>query len=253
MKNRRFVYFAFALLLIISCNLPAAGAQEVKQPEVASPTSNSVTDTPVAATQAGSTVPLAAPNSGALNCRSGPGTVWPVVMILNPGQTAEIVGRSADGTWLYVKNISLPGSFCWVSASYVTVSGDINSLAVVPAPPLPPTSAVPAGPSSGVVTSVEIYINPDTINVGGCMGPIQPVTISADITVNGPVKLTWHFEDQQTGAFTDHSVTFKGAGTKSVSDSFTPPVNDGKYRIELYIDGMNLKGMNAVGFYKINC
>jgi hypothetical protein len=169
---------------------------------------------------------------------------------LQPGQSAEIVAKTVDGAWLEVKNPSLAGNLCWVSASVVTTTGNLGGVQVVAAPPtlpVPPTSDVV------VVTDVSVSVTPDTISVPGCMGPIQPSTIIATIEVNGIIKLQWHFVTQQNGALPTHSLNFPKAGAKDVSQTFTPPLTAGKYRIELFIDGMNLKGMNAVVFYKINC
>jgi len=256
MKNRNFIYLALAVILIISCNFPAFLAPDINPVETAPPALEPAGVAPTATTSGLSLVPFGQPSNGPLNCRSGPGTFYPVLMILNPGQSTEITGRNADSSWLYVKNLNLPGGFCWIISSFTVVTGDISSLVVVAAPPPPPTSNVPttepAG-SAGVVTSVDISIKPDTIHVGGCIGPIQPVTLYAKITTNGPVTITWHFKDEQIGNLSDHNLKFKKPDTQDVSDSYTPPVNGGKFRVEILIDGMNLKGMNGVTFYTITC
>jgi len=256
MKNRKFVFLVLALILIISCNLPTA-APVINSLETATPTPTpeSAGITPTATITSSSTVPLAAPNNVPLNCRSGPGTAWPVVIILSPGQSTEIVGRNADSSWLYVKNINSAGSFCWIAAEFATVTGDVSPLALVPAPALPPTSNVPTSTpaSQVVVTSILVSITPDTIHVGGCIGPIQPIKVSASITTNGAIDFTWHFQDDQTGDRPKHDITFTKAGTQNVSDSFTPPLNAGSFGVQMRIDGMKLKGMNAIAFYKITC
>ena len=85
------------------------------------------------------------------------------------------------------------------------------------------------------------------------MGPIQPSTINGTITVNGPIKLQYHYETDQNGSLPSHSVNFKSAGTRDISDNFTPPLTAGTYQVELFIDGMNLSGMDTVATYKISC
>ena len=104
-----------------------------------------------------------------------------------------------------------------------------------------------------VVTSILVSITPDTIHVGGCIGPIQPIKVSASITTNGAIDFSWHFQDDQTGDRPKHDITFTKAGTQNVSDSFTPPLNAGSFGVQMRIDGMKLKGMNAIAFYKITC
>jgi hypothetical protein len=174
-----------------------------------------------------------------------------VIVILNPGQTAEIVGKTPDGSWWYVKNPFLQGNFCWISAAYTNTSGNLGG---VPLAAIPPTVVLPtAVPAAVVVTDVSVSVSPNKIGVPGCMGPIQPSTISATITTNGAIKLQYHFETDQNGSLPSHGVKFLGAGSRNVSDSFTPPLTAGTYQVQLFIDGMNLKGMDAVATYKITC
>jgi hypothetical protein len=151
---------------------------------------------------------------------------------------------------LEVKDPSLAGNVCWVSTSVVSTTGDLGGVQVVAAPPTPLASATSI---VVVVTEVSVSVSPGTISVPGCMGPIQPSTATATIVVNGPIKVQWHFETQQNGSLPGHNLNFAKAGSKDVSQSFTPLLTAGKYRVELVIDGMNLKGMNAVAFYKITC
>ena len=256
MNSRRWALLSLAVALVLACNLPSLTSGTVaptETPAAAGP-SNGPTQTPtatqpVSAPPAGA--PIASPNGQPVNCRTGPGLTYAVAAILQVGQTAEIVGKLSDGTWLEVKNPTLPGNVCWVSTSVVTTSGDLSGLQIVAAPPTPPIP--PTAEAAVTVTDVSVSVSPSTIGVPGCMGPIQPSTASAAITVSGPIKLEWHFETEQNGALPIHSVNFTKAMTKDVSQSFTPPVTAGKYRVELIIDGFNLKGMNAVAFYEIHC
>jgi len=84
MKNRSFVFLALTVILINSCAgptaMPIASPTEAASP---TPTLQPVGSTPTALSTA--TAPLAAPNNVPLNCRSGPGIAWPVVIVLNPG------------------------------------------------------------------------------------------------------------------------------------------------------------------------
>ena len=85
------------------------------------------------------------------------------------------------------------------------------------------------------------------------MGPIQPSTASATIEVTGAVKLSWHFETQQNGALSIHSLNFNKAQAKDVSESFTPPLTAGKYWVRLEIDGVDMSGFDNQATYKISC
>ncbi len=258
MRKHRLRLLALTGMLILACNFPllAPGPSNAAATETATEappvvlTAESLTET--ATTVPVSSVPMASPNGQPVNCRSGPGLFWSVTIILQPGQSAEIVAKTADGTWLEVKNPNLGGNLCWVSTGVVSTTGDLGPVAIAAGPPTPvqsPTSVV----VSGNVTSVSISIKPTKISVGGCMGPIQPSTVTATITVSGPVKLHAWINTDQVGNLPSHALTFLKASSKDFSDSFTPPLTAGTYSVQLIIDGVSLKGMDAVATYKISC
>ncbi len=257
MKKHRPALFVLIGILILACNLPVASSTKADPTYTPGPTAAEAvevaTDTPAptattAAPQA--SVPMASPSTQAANCRSGPGLSWDVLTLLQFGQSAQIVGKTSDGGWLELDMPTLTGNRCWVSASVVTTTGDLSGVQVVMIPPTPtglPTSV------EITVTDVSVSVAPSVISVPGCMGPIPPSTASASIWVNGPIKLRWHFETQQTGKLPEHVQNFSKASGKDVSDTFTPPLTAGTYWVQLYIDGFNLKGMDAVATYKIKC
>ncbi len=265
MKAHRSTLLLLATILILACNFPLVGTAAITPTQTAAAPATAVeavaiaTEAPTATAAATATVavapsasvPAASPNGQPVNCRSGPGLSWSVDAILQPGQTAQIVARTSDGAWLQVKNPALSGNLCWVSAAVVTVTGSLDGVQVVAAPPTAVASAT--SEAAVVVTDVSVSVSPDTISVPGCMGPIQPSTLTATIEVNGAIKIQWHFETQQNGSLSKHSLNFTKAGAKDVSQTFTPPLTAGKFRVELFIDGMNLKGMDGVVFYKISC
>jgi uncharacterized protein YraI len=74
------------------------------------------------------------------NCRSGPGTVYEIIGVLQPGETAEVMGRSSDGgTWI-IRNPDGAGS-CWLWGQYATVTGNWQILPVFDPPPTPTPTA----------------------------------------------------------------------------------------------------------------
>ncbi len=76
------------------------------------------------------TVEITSKNS--INVRSGPSTNYGVIGSLANGETTTANGRSSDSSWL---RIHIPDSndVGWVSASLVTLGGDISALAFVDA------------------------------------------------------------------------------------------------------------------------
>jgi uncharacterized protein YgiM (DUF1202 family) len=60
--------------------------------------------------------------------RRGPGTNFAIVMNLTQGQRVEVVGRSPDRQWYQVVRPDNASERAWVSAEFLAVEGDINSL-----------------------------------------------------------------------------------------------------------------------------
>ncbi len=248
MKNHRFTFPFLAGLLLLACscplvtatgtNPPAPAASQntqapaAPQPPAASPTPAN-TPTP--------TIPIAWPISVAVNCRVGPDTGWSAASTLNLGQTAEIVGKNAAGTWFYIKDPLNPGSFCWVAASVVNTAGNLSNLAIIPAP----TS------SPALVTNVTVKLSPNNISLPGCFGPVQPIAIKGTITVSGPVKIKYYFETQQGGSMPADGTNFSSAGSKSVSTEYDPPPGAGKFWVRLYVTSPN--SVSGEASYKITC
>lgn len=89
------------------------------------------TDVPTEAPQ-----PTAAPQgvtavaTDVLNIRQGPVRTTASLGKLQKGQQVTVVGRNGDGTWLQIQ-IPDKTDLGWVSAEFVTVTGDTNSLPVV--------------------------------------------------------------------------------------------------------------------------
>ena len=81
-----------------------------------------------------------------VNVRSGPGTNYLIYGVAQPGASAEVSGKSQDGSWWQVKvpNTPIPGGVAWVSGSYVYTS-NTGSVPVVAAPP-PLATDIPTTP-----------------------------------------------------------------------------------------------------------
>ncbi len=194
--------------------------------------------------------PLASPNSGTLNCRTGPDIIWAVTALVNHGQNVEIVGKSADALWWYVKHPTAPTGSCWVSAAFVNVSGNVSSVQIVAVD----LSVAVYGTPVPVITSIFMSLEPNTIDAPGCVGSGQSIKIVAKIQTNGPMILKLHFEDLQSGVhLSTRKMTFDRADIKDITDSFTPPINAGTFKVVMHVDDIDLGGLGGVASYTITC
>lgn len=188
MKRRLWILVLVSILT--SCNLTALEPTTTPHstPMPASPTTAFSTptlipietllaiDTPTRVPTPTSSLILAAPRDQPVNCRFGPEISYAIVGALISGRQAEVIGKNADATWWYVKNPSDPSTNCWLSADFVVVTGNVESLPVV-------------GPPEIGVTNIRVRVDPVAMNVG-CNAFPQTFTVIGQITANGPTIVT---------------------------------------------------------------
>ncbi len=75
------------------------------------------------------------------NCRSGPGTAYDILGVLPVGQSAEVIGRSANSDNWIIRLPSNPAIVCWLWGYYATVTGNTSGLTVYTPPPTPTPAA----------------------------------------------------------------------------------------------------------------
>ena len=63
-------------------------------------------------------------------CRSGPSLQYAILLYLNSGTPANIVGRNQDGTWWLIVRPDGYGN-CWIPGTELTISGNTGSVPVV--------------------------------------------------------------------------------------------------------------------------
>lgn len=143
-----------------------------------------------------------------VNVRSGPGTNYVRLALLQAGQPIQVTGQSQDGQWLVVQNDVLQG---WMSASVVSVTGPCAQLPVVQAPPLPVASPTPGFPVIVVVTPIVVTPTPPVmvITATGVVPPqptgtlppppasftpppptVVPVTLTPTVTPTATITVT---------------------------------------------------------------
>ncbi|HLO14792.1 MAG TPA: hypothetical protein VK206_08185 [Anaerolineales bacterium] len=248
MKSRTLLATLALVLAMLACNLPS-NAPVTETPTVAiftpSPTLalfNTPTllpsNTPPATATSTPTVPIAFPKDVAVNCRLGPGVGWIVLSGLNVGTSSQIAGKSGDGGWWYIVDPFNSARKCWVATTVTNTAGNLTGIPIVEAP-------------KAEVTKVTVTVDPTTITVAGCTGPILPIKIAGTIETNGPTTVTWHFETQQGGALATQTTELDAFGSTDVSVSYTPTVAAGTYWVRLIVTDPN--DIQAEAKYTITC
>lgn len=99
-----------------------------------------------------------------LNLRSGPGTLYSRIALLQEGDALKIYGRNASSDWIQVAPIRTSDTVGWVAAGsqYVNITVDLATLTVVTSPPLPssPTPTLSPTPPVPFVTYPPVLLDP---------------------------------------------------------------------------------------------
>jgi hypothetical protein len=250
MKSRTLFPVFMLVLAMLACNLPAGIPTETPTAVAVTPSSTLTlstiqptqtllpANTPPPTTTSTPTVPVAFPKEVAVNCRLGPGTAWIVLSGLSIGTSSQIVGKSGDGSWWQITDPFNSARRCWVSSSVTNTAGNLAGIPVVEAP-------------KATVTKVTVDVEPESISVAGCLGPILPIKITGTIETDGPTTVQWRFETQQGGAMTTQSTEFDAFGSETVSVDYTPTLLAGNYWVRLIVTSPN--NVQAEAKYTIVC
>ena len=252
MKTRTWFPVLVLVLAMLACNLPSnvpatqtaapltlpsATATTIPAPEL--PTQTPLpTNTPLPTFTFTPSVPVAFPKDVNVNCRLGPGTAWLPISALLVGQSSQITGKNSDGNWWLIVNPQNSGGRCWVSSSVTNTGGNLSGIPVAEEP-------------ETEVTDVSVNVDPKTISVAGCTGPVLPIKIKGTIETNGPVTVKWRFETQLGGTMGNQSTDFDNFGSKDFSADYTPPLTAGTYWVKLIVFDPNDR--QAETSYKIEC
>jgi hypothetical protein len=147
------------LFTLSACNLPNSGGDK---------------ETPASALKVSVSV--------ATEYRSGPGQVYDVIGVLNPGREVEAVSRSPDGDYLVIQDPANPTSLVWLKSEYATASGNPAALPISLPPPTPTLVKEPESKGGGFTPVVT------PPSVGGCPTPVGggPTPVSCPTSGEAP-------------------------------------------------------------------
>jgi len=247
---RNLYWIVISAMIVTSCNLtavdptstpfftpiPASSPTNFPTPTLVPIETLLARDTPTAIPTATSRVVLAAPKEQPVNCRFGPDVSYSIIGALIVGRQAEVIGKSIDETWWYVRNPSDPSTNCWLSTDFVSIIGNIEALPVVSPPEIG-------------VTNIKVQVDPVSMNVG-CTAFPQTVNVVAQITANGPTIITWRWETSAGEISAEEMLLFESEGTKEVRNILTVwSANDYWVNLHVLIPNDRSGGAN----FKITC
>jgi hypothetical protein len=249
MRRRLLIVVLVLLIGLSSCNLPGTTATPLSQPTLVTPptSTSSPTAIPIETLLAAAELPtitptstpqisLASPKDQPVNCRFGPDTSYAIIGALILGRQAEIIGKNADITWLYVRNPSDPSTNCWLSVDFINTVGDVERLPVV-------------GPPEIMVSNIEVRVEPPAMNVA-CDAFPQSVIIVAEISTNGPSIVMWSWSSSAGKKSAEKTILFEEGGTKTVQDYYQVDSVD-EYSIDVRTSLPNI--VTGSANFKVTC
>ena len=98
-----------------------------------------ITSTPTVTATA---LPASLSVSLATNCYAGPSTHYGLVYTIRPGTVVTVVGKDmADNYWI-IDVPGYPGTVCWLSGQYASLSGGLSALPAPATPVAPPSYSI---------------------------------------------------------------------------------------------------------------
>ena len=131
-----------------------------------------------------------------LNVRTGPGTDYPILGKLTPGESIQIIGQNPEQTWWQIVYPPGSGSPGWVSGDtqYSTASS-IEAVAAAQLPPPPPPTVTPTlAPAPVIQPTQPLALATDAPNALPSQTPISDGDSTAEPTATSvPGPPGWAF------------------------------------------------------------
>ncbi len=153
MSRKAFMVLAVLTLALVACGPSAesviatgiAQTQQISELQTAA-AGNNATSTPALQQTPTPETPQAT-TSRDVNMRSGDSTAYGVMTVIPGGQTVDVLGINAAGTWLQVRYANATG---WISINFI--EGDVLAGLPIVTPPAPPTGGGGGGSGGGTPT-----------------------------------------------------------------------------------------------------
>ena len=219
---KRLISLLVLILLTTACAAPPADATATPTPSL-SPT---LTFTPTPTTTPETPTPSPTPRSieGTLtikvNVRSGPGSSFASLGLLDAGANVQVVARDAAGQWYRVLYPAATGGFGWVSAQYIQIAAGIQ----VPLDATP----TPTGPRGRVLQRLNVRSGPAM--TFDSLGTLQP---DAQVSLTGKNASASWFQIVYPGGPGGHAwvtaqyIQTDASGQLPVLDDYGTPVPAG--------------------------
>lgn len=171
------LFLVISLLILAACGVqpppvtPAPSAALSTVPSATATPAPSSSLTPLPPTPTATPAPIQGTLTIKVNVRSGPGTAFAALGLLDAGEKVQVLVRDATGAWYQIVYPAAPGGTGWVAAQFVQLAAG----AQVPLDATP----TPTGPSGRVLQRLNVRSGPGlSFNSLGTLEPDVTVALT---------------------------------------------------------------------------
>ena len=161
-----------------------------------------------------------------VNVRSGPGTDFDTLGILNPKDIVALTGKDASGVWLQIQFANGPGGKGWVTAAYVQTPGAVN---------LPIVGQTGQVVGTGTPTSIPLTITPTLVAAPQDKDSAQSPAASVTFSPLGTRSLIYSSDVSTPVGDPEDWIQFTPYSTKVIADLTC--IGNGNLKVELWQNG----------------
>lgn len=170
-----------------------------------------------------------------INVRSGPGTNFDSLGILNPKDVVALTGKDASGVWLQIQFASGPGGKGWVTAAYVQTSG---------AATLPIVGQTGHVVGTGTPTSIPLTITPTLVAAPQDNDSAQSPAVAVTFSPSGARSLIYSSDVSAPNGDPEDWIQFTPYSTDVLADLTC--LGNGILRVELWQNGTQLQNWGSL-------
>jgi uncharacterized protein YraI len=161
-----------------------------------------------------------------VNVRSGPGTNFDTLGILNPKDVVALTGKDPSGVWLQIQFASAPGGKGWVTAAYVQTSGGVT---------LPIVGQTGQVVGTGTPTSIPLTVTPTLVAAPQDNDSAQSPAIAITFSPSGTRSLIYSSDVSTPIGDLEDWIQFTPYSTGVIADLTC--LGNGSLKVELWQNG----------------
>ena len=163
------------------------------------------TQTPLPTSTSPPPTPIISAAGAELVCRFGPGDEYVISGSFLLDDTAPVLGKNEEQSWVVIEHPRMPGRFCWLRVEEAQIDGDVGMVPISP-------------PPENIVLGVSARLEPAVLKLSSCTFPASFEAFFT-IEVSGPTTVTYRLVSNE-GTSSWRTKSFSNGGPKYFEEKF---------------------------------